>query len=67
VIPQHFENAKAYVEWRGLEPVHRAELDAMGPAVREQLLKATVEALQGYETEKGLDFDWTAVQVVARV
>ncbi len=66
VIPQHFENARAYVEWRSLETVHRTELDAMGPAKREQFLHAAVEALRPFETTKGLDFDWSAIQVVAR-
>lgn len=64
-IPQHFENARAYVEWRGLEPVHRAELDAMDPQAREGLFKTAESELPKYETAKGLDFDWTATQVIA--
>ncbi len=66
VIPQHFDNAGAYVEWRSLETVHRTELDAMEPAKREQFLHAAREELQSFETPKGLDFDWSAIQIVAR-
>jgi ubiquinone/menaquinone biosynthesis C-methylase UbiE len=65
-ILQHFEDGKAYVEWRGLETVHRAELKAMEPEVRDQLLQAAVEELRAFETEMGLDIEWTAIQMVAR-
>ena len=67
VIPQHFEDARAYVEWRGLETVHRAELNALEPAKRELLVQAAVDKLRGYETQRGLDFGWTAIQMLARV
>lgn len=67
VIPQHFENAKAYLEWRGLEPVHKEELEAMAPAAKEQFLDQAVGALTRFETEKGLIFDWAVVQIVAHV
>jgi ubiquinone/menaquinone biosynthesis C-methylase UbiE len=66
VITQHFENARAYVEWRGLETVHRVELEAMDPAKREQFLRAAEQVLRPFENDKGLDFDWSAIQVVAR-
>jgi ubiquinone/menaquinone biosynthesis C-methylase UbiE len=67
VIPQHFDDAGAYVEWRGVETVHRAELDAMEPLAREQFLQAAVDELRGFETDRGLDFDWAAIQMVGRM
>lgn len=66
-IAQHFENARAYIDWRGLEPVHRAELDAMDREAREGLLRNAEVKLHKFETAKGLDFDWTATQVVAHI
>lgn len=65
-VPQHFENARAYVEWRSLETVHSAELDAMGRMKREEFLRAAGQELRSFETANGLDFDWSAIQVVAR-
>lgn len=67
VVSEHFGNARAYIEWRGLEPVHRAELDAMEPEAREGLLNWAEDELHHFETTKGLDIDWTATQVMARV
>lgn len=65
-IAQHFESAKAYIEWRALETVIKAELEAMEADIREQFTQAAWKAIQPLENEKGLDIDWTAIQLVAR-
>lgn len=67
ILPQHFDSARAYIEWREMEPVHRAELDAMEPEAREGLLDRAEVELHQFETTKGMDIDWTATQVMARL
>lgn len=66
-IPQHFDNGRAYMEWRALEPVHKAELEAMGTAEREQFDQDALKILDSFDAENGLNFEWVAVQVVAKV
>ncbi len=65
-IPQHFENGAAYVDWRAVHGFQRVELAAMSESERAEFLHAAAEALHPFETAKGLDFDWSAIQVVAR-
>ncbi len=65
-IATHFQNAGEYVEWRSLYPTYRAELDAMRPEKRAQFERAAVEALHPFETAKGFDIDWSAIQLVAK-
>jgi O-methyltransferase / aklanonic acid methyltransferase len=66
VAPQHFESAMQYVEWRELAPTLREELETMEPETRARFRQEAEDVLKPYETGKGFDLEWNAIQVVAR-
>jgi ubiquinone/menaquinone biosynthesis C-methylase UbiE len=65
-LPQHFDGAHAYAEWRNVSPTNRWELDAMGTERRAEFMKSVLDALRPFENSTGLEFEWSAVQIVAR-
>lgn len=62
----HFRNLDELIEFHDQSVRARAEIAAMDKTTREGFRRALEDALQPLVTERGIDEEWHAIQVVAR-
>lgn len=63
----HFATLGELVEFHSLGTSSHAELAAMSDDARGRALEAISDALRPLETPRGLDVEWRAIQLIARV